>query len=176
MLRKTFSGLILIVFLTGILTSTINIQPVKASGTIYIRSDGGIDPPTAPITTADNVTYTFTGNINGSIVVERNSIIINGADYALQGTGTGWGIYLSYRSNVTIKNTNIKNFLYGVYLTSSSTNVVSGNNITNNNGDGVYLYYSSNNTILGNSITNNGAGVDLGSSSNNTVYGNNITN
>jgi len=33
-----------------------NIQPVKASGSIYIRADGSIDPPTAPIFTMDNVT------------------------------------------------------------------------------------------------------------------------
>ena len=83
MQRKTFSGLIFIALLTGILTSTFNIQPVEALGTIYIRADGSIDPPTAPITTTDKVTYTFTGNIsshafNDTIVVERNNIIING--------------------------------------------------------------------------------------------------
>jgi len=34
----------------------LNIETVKASGTIYIRADGSIDPPTANITTTDNVT------------------------------------------------------------------------------------------------------------------------
>jgi len=47
--------------LISTLTLALNIQPVKASGTIYIRADGSIDPPTAPISTDDNVTYTFTG-------------------------------------------------------------------------------------------------------------------
>jgi len=53
---------------------------VQALGTIYIRADGSIDPPTAPITTVDNVTYTLTGNIYDSIVVERNNTVIDGND------------------------------------------------------------------------------------------------
>ena len=171
--------MILTLLLASILTLTFNIQPVKASGTIYIRADGSIDPPTANITTTDNVTYTFTGNIDGSIVVERNNIIINGTDYILQGTGSEKGIDLSYRTNITIKNTNIKNFDWGVYLYySSNNNTISGNNITNNNYDGVHLHDSSNNnTISGNNITNNWHGVLLYySSNNNMVSGNNITN
>ncbi len=182
MLRKTFSGLILVVLLTGILTSTLDIQPVKASGTIYIRSDGSIDPSYAPISTVDNITYTFTGNISSDvdgIVVERSNIIIDGSGYTIEGTGaTGSeGISLSGIANITVKNTNIKNFILGVYVYSSSSNMVSGNNLTNN-GHGVALGFSFNNTVSGNNITNNNYyGVYLGSySNNNTVSGNNITN
>ena len=60
------------------LTLAFNIQPVKASGTIYVRADGSIDPPDAPILTVDNITYTFAGNINDSIVVERDNIVLMG--------------------------------------------------------------------------------------------------
>jgi len=48
--RKIVSGIMLTLFLLiSMLTLAFNIQPVKASGTIYIRPDGSIDPPTAPI-------------------------------------------------------------------------------------------------------------------------------
>lgn len=39
-----------------VLGLSLNIQPVEASGTIYIRPDGSIEPLTANITSADNVT------------------------------------------------------------------------------------------------------------------------
>jgi len=41
--------------LVGMLNVAFNIERAKASGTIYIRTDGSIDPPTAPISTVDNV-------------------------------------------------------------------------------------------------------------------------
>ena len=73
MLKRIISGIILIVLLISMLTLAFNIQPVKASGTIYIRADGSIDPPSANITSADNVTYYFTENNYDEIVVERSN-------------------------------------------------------------------------------------------------------
>jgi parallel beta-helix repeat protein len=199
LLRRVFSGVILILLLMGIFALAFNIQPAKASGTIYIKADGSIDPPTAPINTADKVTYTFTGDINDFIVVERDNIVIDGAGYTVRGTLIGNGIDLSYRSNLTVKNTTIRNSWFGIYLnyTSkvtlignniannyfgiglyySSNNIVSGNSITANNYDGIRLYYSSNNnTINENNITaNKGNGIVLWNSSNNIVSGNSIT-
>jgi parallel beta-helix repeat protein len=151
--------------------------------TIYIRADGSIDPPDAPISTVDNVTYTLTGNITGTtdgIVVERSNIIIDGAGYTVEGSRTEpyKGIYLSGMKNVTIKNVNVKHFYYGIWLASSSNNnSIVGNNITNNNYDGIYLVYSSYNSIAGNNVANNWCGILLSFySSNNTVSANNVTN
>ena len=78
--------------LLGMLSLAFNIKPAKAewTGTVYIRSDGSIDPPDAPISSVDNITYTLTGNITSDadgIVVERSNIIIDGSGYTLQGTG-----------------------------------------------------------------------------------------
>jgi len=44
MLRKTVSGITLTLMLIGILTSAFNVQPVKASGTIYIKPGVLVDP------------------------------------------------------------------------------------------------------------------------------------
>ena len=156
-------------------------------GTIYIRADGSIDPPDAPISTVDNVTYTLTGNVTtdvDGIVVERDNIVVDGAGYTFQGTGVYpyKGIDLTGRSNVIIKTMNIKGFSKGIevkgftVLGGGTNNVIQTNNITNNR-YGIYLGRASNNKISGNNIINNSYGVFFDYSvKNNTVYGNNITN
>ena len=152
------------------------IGPVEAGGTIYIRADGSVDPDTAPISTVDNVTYTFLGNIiYDEIVVEKNNTVVDGAGYSIQGA---WdlhrGISLHGGSNVTIKNIEIREFEYGIHLQHSSNNTISGNNITEN-AWGINLVYSSDNTINGNNITNNDTGILVHLSSfDNTIYHNNF--
>jgi parallel beta-helix repeat protein len=180
MKKNVILGIMLTLLLTGMLTLAFNIKPAKASGTIYIRADGSIDPPTAPISTLDNITYTFTDNIYDEIVVERDSIVVDGRGYSVQGSGASFttGISLEGRKNVTIKKMEIKTFDYGIQLYNCSSIVISGNNIRNNSWDGLLLHYSSSNIISGNNITNNnGCGVWLWTECNgNTVSRNNITN
>ena len=181
-MERVVFGLILMLLLTGMLLSAFIIQPAKAewTGTVYIRADGSIDPPYAPIITYDNITYTLTDNITSSadgIVVERDNIVIDGAGYTLEGTGAegSKGIDLSGRRNVTVQNTRIKNFCYGIWLAYSSNNSVSGNNVANN-WSGIGLSGSSNNNIGRNHIANNYYGIWLSSSSNNIIYHNNFIN
>jgi parallel beta-helix repeat protein len=158
MSKKPVLTAILMAVLVGMLSLSFKAHNVEASGTIYIRADGSIDPPTVPISTTDNVTYTFTGNIYDSIVVERDSIIIDGAGYTVQRTGyrTGVGIELSERRNVKVTNTTIRDFDLGIKSfpssPSSSNNSIVGNNIIDNR-DGLYLDFSSNNSVAGNVFT-----------------------
>jgi parallel beta-helix repeat protein len=179
MKQKAVSGIVLMLLLTSMLSSAFNIQPVKAvGGTIYIRADGSVDPPTAPISTMDNVTYTFADNIHDSIVIQRDNIIVDGADYTIQGTGSGIGIQLSYRTGVTVKKVRITNFYYGIWLHYSNYNTLSGNVITNNKIHGIYLGVSelkgssNNNVLSGNILTNNSIGIGVVGSSNNILSGN----
>jgi parallel beta-helix repeat protein len=153
------------------------INIVKASGTIYIRADGSVDPEPAPISTVDNVTYTFTDNIYDEIVVERDNIVVDGTGYTLRGIGiiNSVGIGLTERNNVTIRNMEITEFYYGIGLWGSSINTISENNITANNENGIYLDNSSINTISENNVANNYRGIWLSRSSNNNIVGNNIT-
>jgi len=178
-MKRVVSAIFMAMLLTSMLYSAFKIIPAEAAGTIYIRADGSIDPPTAPIQQNGDV-YTLTGDINSDadgIVVERDNIVVDGGGHTVQGTGSGTGLSLSGRSNVTIKSMTIKAFYYGIWLEYSSNNSIFGNNITANNGDGISLYSSSDyNTISGNNITNNDSGVVLWSSSSNSVSGNNITN
>jgi parallel beta-helix repeat protein len=198
--QKSTQLIMLTLLLMSMLILTINIQPVKASGTIYIRIDGSVDPPTAPISSVDNVTYTFSGDIYDRIIIEKSNIIVDGNGYTLQGDGSGNGFYLEGISNVTIRSTNIKGFVDGISLWQSSYNTVLGNNITdnvyngiwlwgplsnnsiikntiaNNQKSGIYIFQSSDsNTVLENSITSNDRGVFVQSSYFNTVSENNVT-
>jgi parallel beta-helix repeat protein len=179
-IKKILFGMTLILLIASMLMLILNGQLVKgwSGGTIYIRADGSIDPPTAPISTVDYVTYTLTGNITSDadgIVVERDNIVIYGDGYTLQGTGESpyKGVYLDGRSNVTIKNTTITTFYNGIWLRYSSNNSITGNNIANNY-YGIFLLVSSNNSVYGNNIANNWFGIQLWHSSNNSITGNNI--
>jgi parallel beta-helix repeat protein len=182
--KRLVSVMLLALLLTGLLTLMFNTGTVKGTwtGTVYIRADGSIDPPDAPITTYDNITYTLTDNITSiahGIVVERDNIIIDGGGYTVEGIRAYYsiGIALSNRINVTIKDINVKNFDYGLYLYFSSNNNVAGNKIEAHEygGVGLYLLCSSNNSIIGNVIANSYDGMRLEGSSNNTIFGNHVT-
>jgi len=192
-MKKITTTFALILVLSFTLVSISEIGIVKADGTVYIRVDGTVEG-TDVIQQVGDV-YTFMGDLEGSIFVEKNDIIIDGAGYTLQGNGNGTGISLISITNVTIKSIEIKNFYCGIKLDSSLKNTISGNKITNNilgisfwaesnyntisgnditaNEDGMFIYGSSNN-ITGNTITvNSGHGIDFYGSSNN-ITGNHI--
>ncbi|MEM3697728.1 MAG: PQQ-binding-like beta-propeller repeat protein [Candidatus Bathyarchaeia archaeon] len=212
-MNKAISGVMLtLLILSSMLAFAFNIQLVKADyvwkETIYIRADGSITPSDAPLFTADKVTYVLTDNIvdaapytgDTAVIIERDNIVFNGNGYTIQGKNkdhTCYGMDLTGRSNVTIKNLNIKSFdyclrlefslgntlyenniadnYYGVYLVSSSQNILAGNTISRNRNCGVYLDVSSSNTLLRNNILNNLYDIELSSSVSNTIFGNNIT-
>jgi len=175
--RKAVLGIMLTLLFMGILSLTFDIQPVEAPyPIIYIKADGSIDPSTANITSPDNVTYIFTADINASIVVEKDNIVVDGAGYTLQGTGSGTGIDLSYRNNVTLKNVEVTNFTYGIYLGLSSNNTVTGNTASTNALYGIYLWNSSNNAIISNNVSNNQCGLRLFDSTSNIFSQNTVSN
>lgn len=132
--------------LTSIPMMMFNVQPVKSewTGTVYIRADGNVDPPEAPIVTHDYITYTLIGNITSlghGIVVEKDNIVIDGAGYTIEGT---WkphyeavgpmdsGIYLWERSGVMIKNMRIKSFFCGVLVEFSRNCTITETFLVNN--------------------------------------------
>ena len=61
--KRIFAIVLSVLLVLSMLTLAFNIQPVKASGTIYIRADGSIDPPTAPIQRVGDY-YTLTGDMH----------------------------------------------------------------------------------------------------------------
>jgi len=182
--RRLVLAMTLLVVLMGILSVAFGVQRVEAQfPTIYISADGSVYPSTANITSLDNVTYTFTGNINESIAIERTNIIIDGNGYTLN--GSAGDLYAGFivnnidpqaDDNVTIQNVNVMGFLVGFWFTDTEGNQIFGCNITDNI-DGIWFVGVWNSTVSGNNIANNSEGIELQSfSSNNTISENNIAN
>ena len=156
---------------------TINVD----SMTVYIRADGNVDPPSAPVQRNGDV-YTLTGSFGSDsdgIVIERDNTTLDGAGYTVNGVRMcyGKGAYLSNRNNVTIKNLTIENCDHGIYLESSSHNTIFCSTIANCNVCINVQNSSSNNIVFGNNITTCGlcgCGILLNCSSYNKIYHNNF--
>jgi parallel beta-helix repeat protein len=141
---------------------------------IYIRSNGTIEPSTAPILKNGDV-YTLTESLRDyCIIVERDNIMLNGAGHQIQWSGYDrlyHGVTISHRTKVTIKNMNIKNFLIGINLDRASNNTIIGN--TMSAFTGVTLGKADYNQIIGNTVTE-GYGIN-GEGSNNLIISNHFS-
>ena len=168
----------MLAFLLLALSFAGNIQTVKSqfSGPVYIRSDGSIDPSTAPIQRVGDV-YTLRETLVGNITVEKDNIVVDGAAFTIEGTAIGnavtIGVDISFRNNVTIKNMQIRSFVNGIRLLNSSNSNLIGNNIAENV-DGIRIDNSTGNSIVGNNITANRHGTHP--SQGNKFYSNNFVN
>ena len=175
--KKAVSGTVLMLLLSYMLVLAVSIQSVTAEdGILYVRADGAVEPSTAPIL-CDGDVYRFTGDIFGSIVVERSNIIVDGNGYLLQGSRSINGFKLDGVNNVTIQNVKIQNFSTAIAFNNSSYNTVSGTDIVDND-HGINIYGSAYNTISRNNIADNYLrGIEIYESSEfNIVSENNITN
>jgi parallel beta-helix repeat protein len=145
---------------------------------IHIGPGGQVSPSTAPVLNVGNNHYTLTADVNNSIIIERDNIVIDGANYAVQGADAAGsrGIDLTGRSNVTVTNMEIRGFESGIYLSSASHNVLSQNDLTKNY-CGIWIAASSNdNVISGNTLTSNEMwAIFLKESSDNNISENEIT-
>ena len=170
-LRLTVSG----GGLTGIDRRVITVNNQAAP--IHIRQDGTVDPPTASIS-RNGDTYTLTDNIicdGDGIIIEKDNLILDGAGHTVQGTGSGTGIYVFGRHNVTIENIIVKSKQYGIYLEQSSGNVILGS-MAESGTFGIWLLDSAKNSIVANNVTKNYYGMGLLSfSDNNTITENQVT-
>jgi parallel beta-helix repeat protein len=136
-----------------------------------IKSDGTVDPATAPIQ-RDGDIYTFTDNIGGyTIRVERDNITLDGGGYTLRGnitldggeyTPRGYadpvGIYLMNRQGVTVRNMKISGFTYGIEVFSfvgASSNNRLENNVVTDSYYGVYISSSQFNVLRNNRLKDN---------------------
>lgn len=173
-------SLVLICLLSLVLILT---SPVKAQEplNLTINPEGSVEPNTNLLERNGN-TYTFNGDIFGTILVQTNNIVIDGAGHALQANGdTLVGINIEGRSNVTVKNVVIQGFLgrTGILVTSSNNSIISKNNLKENLIGIEITGLSSNNRIVENNLLNNTSGIELESAvagSNNIISGNNVTN
>ncbi len=205
---KTFTFILIAALfcLTLIFTPNASVKGQTIQGTIVINANGTINPNSGsvPIQKVGS-TYFLTRDIYGSIIVECSNIVIDGNGFSVNlETSTlanpfdwNWtgstGFNLHQINNVTITNTNIRNFHdipydymgfkgigfegYAIYLDNTSDININGNTIMSS-GVGIKSERSSNNNIYYNTITNNsgieGTGIVLDSSNYNRIYNNSI--
>ncbi len=173
-MKKITTTVALILILSVMLVSLPEIGIVKAESTIYIRADGSVEG-TTNIQREGNI-YTFTGNVSGAIILEKGGIIIDGNGYTLTGNGGNHGFYLSHINDTIIKNVRIENCDYGVYVSESVNNTITGNTVTGNN-LGIVTSYSKNTLITENDVLNNvHVGINCFHSENDTITKNTVTN
>jgi parallel beta-helix repeat protein len=172
--RKALAPTLVMVLIFSFLFCGTLVQPVESQSfeSISIRADGSVEG-TDKIQ-RDGDVYTLISDIKGSIVVERDNVVLNGAGYRLQGDGNENGITLSDISNTTVKNLKLSSFNIGIVVMGSNNNKISENTMTDSF-RGLDLTASENNTISENYIANNNDGIAVENMYNNIVE-NTITN
>jgi parallel beta-helix repeat protein len=168
--------------LVGLVVLSNGISIAKASGmipTIYIRADGTVDPYDAPIQ-RKGASYVIVSDIasdGDGIVFQKSNIMIEGNGHQILGKGNGTGITLDNVNNVTVKDLDIQDFLTGILLNSSSSNVISEDTITDNGNGITIISNSGKNAIIEDEVFNNqNTGISLNYSSNNEIEKNRIEN
>lgn len=114
---------------------------------IYIRNDGSVEPPTAPIERTGNL-YKLTDNIVlYTIEIQRDNIVLDGAGHTIQGNASrikGYddgnnGVIVTGRNNVTITRLNLEQGDTGVRISNSSHVTVVDNSFFNGTKRGVVV-------------------------------------
>jgi len=173
--KKHFFSLVFIITLLGLVVASMRVQKVRAPYPIItIGADGSINPATN-ITSLDNTTYSFTADVNACIVVKRSNIVIDGNGYALNGVyAPAPALNLTNVINVTISELTITGFGWGICVESSHQNIISNNNLTQNEGS-IWVNSSIGNTIISNTIANTVEAILLSYSNDNVFLGNNMS-
>lgn len=159
---------------------------------IYIRSDGSVEPATAPIERSGSL-YELTDNLSMyTIEVQRDNIVFDGSDYMIWGNES-WmgiaphandagnnGIIITRRNNVTITRLNIEKCTTGVRISNSSNITIIDNMFSNETANmctaiGVAIKDSSHILIENNNFSNIHGSAIACNGTNNTIRNNTLT-
>jgi parallel beta-helix repeat protein len=147
-----------------------NFIPTEPISSLYIRSDGRVDPSTPQISINGNV-YTFTAPFtNTTIIVERDGITIDGAGYSMTGHSLNYGnaIDISNRTNITIKNLVVNQFGIAVVMQHTQNNILIENKLSTFT---AFMLASADNNYIVNNTSTQGYGI-YGTGSNNQIMNN----
>jgi parallel beta-helix repeat protein len=183
-LKRTVSGIMLILLLNAMLTLLSSIQPVRTEPATIIVPDNypTIQEAINKANPGDTI-YVRTGNYSERVIVnkrvtligeDRSTTIIDGGNIGTVVSVTANNVSIS---RFTVRNSGSGTEDNGIRLEKDFRfAVIVDNNIVENN-NGIFLEESNNNFIHANNIMNNTlAGIHLDSSYDNTMRANNITN
>jgi len=99
-------------------------------------------------------TCTMTQDIDESVYMLNDSVVLDCDGHAIHGAGTGYAIYLSYRgNNETVRNCVLSTFSYGVYLYYANYTTVRNNDI-NDMVYGIYVRHGNYNKVFHDNFIN----------------------
>jgi hypothetical protein len=159
---------------------------------IYIRSNGNVEPATAPIERDGNI-YKLTGNIiMHTIVIQRDNIVLDGSNYLIEGNKS-WmglapnfsdagnnGIIIAGRNHINVTNLNIEKFTAGIRISDSSRinivcNAFADEAAVMDTPAGIAIAASSNILIENNNFTRINGPAIASKGTNITIRGNTLT-
>lgn len=180
--------LLLLIFVSALFAPTIYVEitlPAANAVTIpketlqdyKLYSDGGGSTTSIHW---DGIKFTLTENIEATITLMDDGIIIDGAGFTVKGKGDSVGIAVYDKNSVIIKNLKVEKFYIGILLGHNSsgsflwydpnpnrpTNCTISNCQTSNNTQGIYLTGGIKCRIIGNQVTNNEVGITFSGSEN----------
>jgi hypothetical protein len=134
------SKVVTFLILSFMLAVILEIGTAKAQEplTLTVTADGNVEPVT-DLLERNGTTYTFKGDVFGTITVKKSGITIDGDGYTLQGRGDideigvyllGTEFYLSCE-NVLVKNLKICNFSTGIRVPGANNNSIINNYLEN---------------------------------------------
>lgn len=107
--------------------------------------------------THDTEICSGTFKLHNGLKAAENNILIDCNNASLDGSGVSYGIMISGRIGVGIKNCNITNFEVGIYIENSNESRIDGNYLSKNK-FGIALFSSLNSKFSNNIIEGNSAG------------------
>jgi parallel beta-helix repeat protein len=175
----TFIGVVILLsvetFFTGLASA--NFTPLPELPTpIYIRGDGTIEGGAGALQRSGNI-YTFVRDINETIEIQKDNVIIDGNGFSLTKppevktdalmTPIGWfpSIKTSNKKDIIIKDIKFDKCYTSIAVKNSSNIIIIQNTMKNGN-EGIYMSSCTNCSIIGNEIVDNSfTGLDIMDSS-----------
>ncbi len=160
-MRGHFTFILILIIAAG---SLFFFPPSEAQsfGTIHIRSNGNVEPPTAPISHVDD-RYILSGNLYDSpIVLERNNVFFDGGGYSLEGAGSGIAVNITC-TNVTVRSLRVLNWEVGIL---GAYNNVTVQNCYLTGNEKAIAIYADNYRVTGNYIAQSTWGIRVNGNSN----------
>jgi parallel beta-helix repeat protein len=187
---NTAASLLVLVLLSSpiLLSVSFGFAKVADLPSAYIRADGTVEGTSSIQRNGD--VYTFVGNSTGTLYVEKDNIMIDGAGYTLVG-GRNRGIVLADRQGVTLKNARVEvDVGYIVNLDDAKNCVLVGNTFVGTPKSiadlpapstligpiGIHLQNAQGITIKDNVVENFFYALALDCSSGHTITGNTFSN